>query len=98
VPVLPRLVVIDAGQLPRGASARVASPVARPLASGANALEVTFERAADGSWAAPPLVVEARDASGRPMRIELGTRESQGSAEIPLRAEDADLRIRVRVR
>jgi hypothetical protein len=98
VPVLPRLVVIDAGQLPRGASVRVSSPVSQALASGSNAVEVSFERAADGSWAAPPLVIEARDAAGGPMRIEHGTRESRGSAVVPLRADDAGSRIRVRVR
>jgi hypothetical protein len=32
------------------------------------------------------------------MRIEHGTRESRGSAEVPLRADDAGSRIRVRVR
>jgi predicted Ser/Thr protein kinase len=96
--VLPRLFAIDAGTLPRGASLRVAAPVAQALGPGTSFVAVTFERAADGTWAAPALVLEARDASGRPLRIEHGTRESAGTAEIPLRADEAGARIRVRVR
>jgi predicted Ser/Thr protein kinase len=98
VGTLPRLLTVDAGQLPRGASLRAVAPVALQLGPGINRIEVSFERAADGSWAAPPLVLEARDAAGRPLRIEHGTRESEGSAEIALRAEEAGARIRVRVR
>jgi len=76
----------------------VAAPVAQALGPGTSFVAVTFERAADGTWAAPALVLEARDASGRPLRIEHGTRESAGTAEIPLRADEAGARIRVRVR
>lgn len=97
VDAMPRIVTIDLGNPPRGATVQLVAPMKLRLNAGRNFVEVPFARAAAG-WSPASLSLQATDASGRPMRIEHGTRESTGTAELAVAPEDADSPIRVRVR
>ena len=94
---MPRIVTIDLGNPPRGATVQLVSPVRLRLNAGRNLVEVAFARSAAG-WTPSSLTLEATDGAGRPMRIEHGTRESAGTAELAVAPGDADSPIRVRVR
>jgi hypothetical protein len=90
-------VTIDLGNPPRGATVQLVAPMKLRLNAGRNFVEVPFARTATG-WSPASLSLQAADASGRPMRIEHGTRESTGTAEMAVSPEDANSPLRVRVR
>ncbi len=93
---LPRLFTLEVGQLPRGAVLRITAPEARELAAGTWCVEVPFVQR-EGAWDAPPIVLTAVDASGKPLLIEHGTHQSTGEARLAVRADEAHNPIRVRV-
>jgi hypothetical protein len=93
---LPRILTLDVGALPAGASLRLVAPERRDLQAGTWCVEVPFRRAGAG-WSPASIELEARDAAGAPLGIELGTRDAAGTARLDVRPEDAASPIRVRV-
>ena len=101
-----RLLVLDVGALPRGASLRVQSklrldpvPPASGLAAGPTCVEVPFVRTGPGApWQpADALVLVATRADGTPAEIEFGATRALGEVRPALTPEDAAGRVRVRV-
>lgn len=93
---LPRILTLDVGALPAGASLRLVAPERRDLQAGTWCVEVPFRRAGAG-WSPASIELEARDAAGAPLGIELGTRDAAGTARLDVRPEDAASPVRVRV-
>jgi hypothetical protein len=94
---LPRIFTLDVGALPAGTSLRLLAPERRDLQAGTWCVEVPFRRAGTG-WAPAVIELEATSSGGAAPLVELGTRESPGTARMDLRPEDASSPLRVRVR
>jgi len=94
---LPRILTLDVGALPAGTSLRLLAPERRDLQAGTWCVEVPFRRAGAG-WAPAAIELEATAPGGAAPLVELGTRESPGTARVDLRPEDASSPLRVRVR
>jgi hypothetical protein len=97
VALLPRVVTLVVGPIPKGGSVSLVSPEARVLGEGTWAVEVVFGRDAAG-WRAEELVLDARRADGTPATVRAGQGSGTGSLTVRVTPEDAGRPIAVQVR
>lgn len=93
---LERVFLLKVDGLARGASLRVVEPVERPVTESADTVKMEFVRTG-GKWQPTPLTLEARDAAGRPLALQVGARRGVGSVSFEALPEDARQPLRVRI-
>lgn len=98
VALLPRVVTLAVGPMPKGCTLSLVSPEARALGEGAWAVEVVFGRDAAGAWRAEELVLEARRANGTAATVRAGGASGTGTVKVPLSAELVGRPVDVQVR
>lgn len=98
VALLPRVVTLAVGPMPKGCTLSLAAPERRALGEGAWAVEVVFGRDASGAWRAEELVLEARRANGTPATVRAGGASGTGTVRVPVSIDGAGAAVDVQVR
>jgi predicted Ser/Thr protein kinase len=93
---LARVFLLRMDGVASGTTLSVVEPIRRELTGRAETITVEFERAG-GKWRPVPLTLEARDASGRPLALQVGARRGVGSVSFEALPEDAAQPLRVRI-
>lgn len=90
-----RVFVLDISAMPKGSSLWLTEPVKQQLKPGADAVLAHFTRQTQ-AWEPVTLVFEAADAAGKPLQLQIGSRQGKGTVKYQVRPDDARSKIRVR--
>ncbi len=93
---LQRAFVLDVGTLPKGATLTVTSPTQQNLKAGADAVLVDFKKVKE-QWQSVPITFQAKDASGKPLSIQIGARRGVGTVSYDVLPEDVRNKLRIKV-
>jgi len=96
--LLPRVVTLAVGPMPKGCTLSLAAPERRALGEGAWAVEVVFGRDPSGAWRTEELVLEARRANGTPATVRAGGTSGTGIVKVPMSIDGAGAALDVQVR
>jgi predicted Ser/Thr protein kinase len=98
VALLPRVVTLAVGPMPKGCTLSLVAPERRALGEGSWAVEVVFGRDAGGAWRTEELVLEARRANSTPATVRAGGASGTGTVKVPVAVEGTVRVVDVQVR
>jgi hypothetical protein len=96
--LLPRVVTLAVGPMPKGCTLSLVAPERRALGEGSWAVEVVFGRDAGGAWRTEELVLEARRANSTPATVRAGGASGTGTVKVPVAVEGTVRVVDVQVR